>query len=119
MRLFDGVPVDRAVCRADELDVVSLNRKKSRSLSFTAWSKRTLVESIDAGLDQLPKNWPNPFLASSTPLGLGNGNALIAVRTALAAGFLPDGQAPIALMQRSGTKMSLLAACGAVRRNPS
>ena len=37
------------------LDGVSLNRKKSRSLSLTAWSKRTLTESSELGFDQLAR----------------------------------------------------------------
>ena len=48
---------------------MSLNRKKSLSLSFTTWSNRTLVELIEAGFDQLPMYWAIPFAASSIPLG--------------------------------------------------
>src|SRR6267154_4115970 len=109
--------------RVAELEDVSLNRKKTLNLLFTRWSTRTLVESIEPGLDQVPMNWPNPFAASSSPLGLGSGNALIAGRSALPAGILPApgpdvGHGAIPLMQRSGTGLAV-AACGAVSRNPS
>src|SRR5207249_3847852 len=82
-----GPPVPPAA-RVAVLELVSLNRKKSFTLSLTAWSNRTLVELIELGLDQLPMNWPIPFLASSSPFGLGTGKASIAGRSALAAGCL-------------------------------
>ena len=64
--------------RVAELEVVSLKRKKSLSLSFTTWSNRTLVEFSEPGLDQLPMYWAIPFAASSIPFGLGRGNAFSA-----------------------------------------
>src|SRR5260370_31692140 len=109
--------------RFAKLDEVSLNRKKSLSLSLTAWSKRTLVESSELGLDQLPMNWPNPFAAFSSPLGLGTGNAFMTGRRPVPAGFLPapgpdEGPAPVPRIQRSGTKPAE-AACGLAKRSPS
>src|SRR5947209_4099965 len=88
--------------RVAVLEGVSLKRKNSLSLSLTAWSNRTLVESSELGFDQLPINCPVPFVASGTPLELGKGNAFITGRSGPAAGALPDGQAPVPRIQRSG-----------------
>src|SRR5437660_10979173 len=59
-----------AVPRAEALDPVSLNRKNSLSLSLTTWSNRTLVESSEAGLDQLPL-YSAQTSQKSCPLGTG------------------------------------------------
>src|SRR5947207_2320792 len=58
-----GTPLEEAPpSRNAALEVVSLNRKKSLTLSFTTWSKRTLVELIELGLDQVA-------MYSAKPLG--------------------------------------------------
>ena len=54
---------------------MSLNRKKSFSLSFTTWSRRILPESIALGFDQLPKKKDIPFAVLSMALGLCSGHA--------------------------------------------
>src|SRR6266404_1446164 len=89
------------------LESVSLNRKNSLILSFTAWSKRTPVEFSEFGLDQVPMNSAMPFAASSNPFGTGY---------VFSNWFRGEG----ALVRKaaSGTKLAA-AGCGAVKRSPS
>jgi hypothetical protein len=54
MPFTDGVEKLAYVPRVAAVELVSLNRKKSFSWSFITWSNRTLVESSELGLDQLP-----------------------------------------------------------------
>ena len=61
-----------------ELEKVLLKRKNNRVLSLITWSNRTLVESMELGLDQLPMNWATPFAASSSgAFGVGSGKAVL------------------------------------------
>src|SRR6266851_8727863 len=93
--------------RLAELDPVSANRKKSLSLSFTTWSNRTLVESMELGLDQLATYCAKPFAVSSGPLGTGK-----AFNTGC------NAAGADARIATSGTKL-IEAGCGLVKRKPS
>src|SRR6266849_1035125 len=107
MLLVAGLKPCAYVARAAEYEAVSLNRKKSLSLSFTTWSSRALVELIELGLDQVPINCAKPFAVSSGPLGTGK-----AFNTGL------RGVAAAALIAASGTKL-IEAGCGLIRRSTS
>src|SRR5207245_5675139 len=98
-----------AVPRAEALDPVSLNRKKSLSLSLTTWSNRTLVESSELGLDQLPLNSAQPS-PKSCPLG--TGKAFNTGCSSAGAGLsLPVQVAACPRKQRFGTP-KIAAGCG-------
>src|SRR6266478_2019061 len=118
VKLTEGL--SPAAGRVAELDCVSLKRENSLSLSFITWSNRTLVESRELGLDQvavyaarLSCFWPVGghwgsvvgSQATKTSGPLGTGKAWTTGWSALGAGFLPDTQALIPRMHRSGTKL--------------
>src|SRR2546423_5790058 len=117
--LFEGV--EPKPCNddpfADTAEPVSLTRKNSLTFSLTKWSSRTLVESIELGLDQLPMNWAQP---SPRSCALGTGNALSTGCSAGSAGFSPVAAQALAWprKQRSGTGL-IEAACGCISRKLS
>src|SRR2546430_13941511 len=90
--------------RMDKSEPVSLNRKNSLSFSPTISSKRTLVESMELGFDQLALNGAKP---SPNSVPLATGKALRTGWMAGSAGTMPEGQFAVLVprKQSSGTPL--------------